>query len=218
MKKFKHLVVHLFLVIILVCSSNNITFAAETNSNAGFSATLEIISYPYSFERINSDNLGQGHSFIVVRNFNAYSIRVGHYSVPAKKSVTVSVFDNRKNHSGIWYNIESYAASEINNTQIAKLSKGITQNELNTLNTFLNSNDYYNLFSHNCTSFSVGCWNSVSPATLSANTPTTLYQNIKKNSSCLTNANLPYLPISSIAYQTPSSVCYDTSGAYPKKS
>lgn len=191
-------------------------YAQQPYSNAEFAVSLDIISY--NSPVLTSDGSGNGHSFIVVHNFNSYAIQVGHMRVPSNESVTVSVFDNRANHKGVWYNIEGYHASAIENASPARLSTGLSQEELNTLNSYINNYDYYSLASNNCSQFSKRCWNAVSDVKLSGGIPTLLRNSIVSHGGSTSGVDVPNKSISSIAYQTSTSVKSDSSGAYDSSS
>lgn len=185
--------------------------AQETYANTVYAVYLDIVSYSSSV--LTSEGSGNGHSFIVVHNSNAYAITVGHMRVPARSSVTVSVFDNRAAHKGVWYNIEGYCSSAIEGVSPARLSTGLSETELNTLNSYINNYDYYSYTSNNCSQFSKRCWNAVSDVQLSGGAPTLLRASILANGGSTSGVDIPSKSISSIAYQTSTSIVYDKSGA-----
>lgn len=67
--------------------------------------------------------------------------------------------------------------------------------------------------SNNCAHFSKRCWNAVSDITLNGGTPLALRMSIKENGGQTSGIDVPSKSISDIAYQTDTSIVYDTSGA-----
>ena len=187
--------------------------AQEPYANTVYAVYLDIISYPADILSSSANGSASGHSFIVVHNSNSYSIKVGHMTVPSRSAVTISTFGNRTAHKGVWYNVEGYYSSVIEAEDIAKLSTGITQAELTTLNYYINNYDAYEMITNNCSHFSMRCWNAVSDITLTGGTPLILYNSIKAQGGVTSGIDVPSKTISNIAYQTSTSIVYDSSGA-----
>ena len=146
------------------------------------------------------------HSFLVVHNLTSSNIVVGHYTVPANKSVTIGTFGNISQHKGIWYNVEGvYSVSKH-----VSVAKYISSSQLNTMNNKINSNDTWELLK-NCSSFASKVWNSISSTSVSAGavpTPSTLAASIKSkfSSSYVTNRSIPTKTKNDICYHSSSGV------------
>lgn len=205
-------IVAIFLGLSLCFSSVTAVYAQTPYANAVYSVSLDIVSYP-SGVLTSNNNSETGHSFLVVRNYNSYSIRVGHMSVPAGGTVTVSVFGNRSAHQGVWYNIEGCYSSGINSSNAIRLTTVLTESKLATLNNYINNYDYYDLFDNNCALFSVRCWNAVSDVDLTGTIPIDLWYSIYGTYDFNTNTSVPSKTIYDVAYQTSNSIEYDESGA-----
>lgn len=213
--KFSKRILSLFVSItMLIIISVNVmpAYADEKNEpKISFSASLQIVSCPGAVNSASGSGI-LGHSFLIVKNIGVSTITVGHMSVPVGQSITIGTFNNRKNHKGIWYNIEGY--NGINATCYG-LTTGLTGSQLNTFNNTLNNNDTWTV-TKNCSYFAKTVWNSVnSPDTLSGTNPLSLANSIKKKSGYITNPSIPKKGINTIARQTANGIVYDSSGASP---
>lgn len=102
---------------------------------------------------------------------------------------------NKSEHTGLWYNLESYFISK-NSAYGNRVSLrvDITQSNLTTLNTHMVGYDKWSA-TNNCSSFAVSSWNKICSTTLSAgviNTPKNLANSIKSVSGYSTGFSVPY--------------------------
>lgn len=122
--------------------------------------------------------LGDNHSFIMVENYQSSSLRIGHYNVGGNRKVTLGTWGNIKQHTGLWYNLESVypMASHVS------AGKELTASDVVKLNNAINSFDKWSPLT-NCSSFATHVWNKVAVTQLSAglvNTPSNLAKSIKE--------------------------------------
>lgn len=156
--------------------------------NTKDSSYLAIVSI-YAFDGNSASSSSSflnfsGHAFITVENLTSNTIKVGIMNANAYETVTLGTWGNKSDHKGLWYNLESYFANKGEYNGRVSLSRYTTSNELDTLNSYINSHDSWSALSY-CSSFSAGAWNSISQDKLSAgliNTPSNLKGNIKKKS------------------------------------
>lgn len=148
------------------------------------------------------------HSFLVVKNLSSSTIKVGHFDVESKSSVTLGTWGSIKEHKGIWYNLEGYVGIADN----VSVSMNLTETQLTTLNSTINKNDSWALLS-NCSTFASKVWNSVSSTKVSAgliNTPGNLADSIKSKfaDTYESNRTRPSKKSSDLAYQTSTGVTF----------
>lgn len=166
---------------------------------------VDIVSYPGGFSA-PAQSSSNGHSFLLIHNYSYYPITIGHMTVGVGDYITNGTFDNRSAHHGIWYNIEAYAINAVKQTTYARMSYGLTsQSQVDTLNSTINSCDYYSyvpLFT--CSSFARQCWNSVAPSSMqvSGNTPLLLKSSILSHGGVSSGLTDSPKADSTIAYQT----------------
>lgn len=126
-----------------------------------------------------------GHAFLLFRNISSSKIKIGGLNVNIGDDITFGTWGNKSQHTGIWYNLESYFVNEQNAyTNRVSLSVNVTSSDIEKINTYISENDKWSVFS-NCSSFAVGVWNMISSTKLSAgspNTPTSLRGSIMKQS------------------------------------
>ena len=95
----------------------------------------------------------------------------GAFFIPKSNRGKSVSYTHLSQHTGIWYNLESYFA---NNASAygnrVSLSMSVTQSNIDTINDIISKNDKWSL-TNNCSSFAVKVWNSVSSKTLSAGIP-----------------------------------------------
>ncbi len=139
-----------------------------------------------------------GHAFITVKNNSGSNISVGKLSgIQPNKTVSVGTWGNKSEHTGLWYDLESYFVNQGAYSGRVSASYIMNSSELSTLNSTITNGDYWSLLS-NCSTFAKNAWNSVVPSSydLSAgypNTPASLASSIQSvfpNYS--TNASIPY--------------------------
>ena len=132
--------------------------------------------------------------------------------VPAESSITIGTFGNRSTHIGIWYNIEGYNQDSYNGLAA---SYSIPYSDITVLNSTINSNDEYDGWTDNCTTFACDVWNAVVPDAyhVSGYYPADLENSINDLSFSTTSYTIPQKNINEIAYQTTTSIGYSTLGA-----
>ena len=104
-----------------------------------------------------------GHVWIYVENLTSKPIKVGAYTVPAKKGVSVGTFGpTRYDGYGIYYNVESYCQTEYGMTGLSSMTEDLTADELAVVhNGILNYRNSWGVFT-NCIAFATRIWNLVS--------------------------------------------------------
>ena len=190
MKKAKRLICFLLSVIMALSMSVSV-FAAEAPPAA--STTVGTLTIFSSNDGGNSSWDTSGHAFIAFKNSSSSSVTVGGLNVGAGHEITIGTWGNKSQHTGIWYNLESYFAN--NNSAYGNrvsLSMSVTQSDIDTINSIISKNDKWSL-TNNCSWFAVKVWNSVSSKTLSAgtpNTPTSLMSSIKSKTGYQTGRSI----------------------------
>ena len=143
MKKHFKKLVSLVLSLIMVVGMSVTTFAAEVQPAATTVGTLTIFS---SNDGGSSSWDTSGHAFIAFKNSSSSSIRVGGLNVGAGHEITFGTWGNKSQHTGIWYNLESYFA---NNASAygnrVSLSMSVTQSNIDTINDIISKNDKWSL-------------------------------------------------------------------------
>lgn len=135
------------------------------------------------------------HAWITVSNISNSTITVGKFNVAAGKTMALGTWGNKAEHTGLWYNLESYLISK-NSAYGGRVSLrvDITQANLTTLNKHMVGYDKWSITT-NCSSFAVSSWNKVCSTTLSAgviNTPKNLANSIKAVSGYSTGHSVPH--------------------------
>lgn len=180
--------------------------------------TITIVSYTPRFgEPDSSGGSIFGHAFILFYNYSSIPVTVGHMLVLPGDYVSVGIFDkksapNEKN-AGVWYNAEAYAITRVKEKDYVAASYDLTERQIATLSNYINSNSSYSYANYTCASFAIGCWNTIVPSRYQLSTttlPDILMHEIQDLS--LPDAPLPPTdkPKSTIAYQTPTGVAYDS--------
>lgn len=123
------------------------------------------------------------HAWITVSNVFFTDIIVGKFIVPKGQTMALGTWGNKSEHTGLWYNLESYMIrqNDAYNDRVS-LRVDITEDTLSSLNTTIIGYDKWSL-TNNCSSFAVTCWNQVCTEKLSAgviNTPKNLANSIKE--------------------------------------
>ena len=107
-------------------------------------------------------------------------------TVPVGESITIGTYSNRKNHNGIWYNIEGYTGM---NGTCYSLTTGLTGSQVATLRDTINAHDS---LTKNCSYFAKTVWNSVNTGCkLSGSNPRALADSIKKVNGYSTKVTIP---------------------------
>lgn len=114
-----------------------------------------------------------GHAFISVRNVSDHELNVGGLLIAPGTEMTFGTRGNRKEHAGIWYNLEGYYKYYLSSSYYQNLygiQTSLDQTQLDVLNRNLASADHWSAY-YNCAAFTEGIWNSVCADTLSAGRP-----------------------------------------------
>jgi hypothetical protein len=154
-------------------------------SNAQVNASLQTTPTPvvaelsiYADSGSSSSWSTDGHAWITIKNISSSNITVGYFgNIAPNKMMSLGTWGNKNEHTGLWYDLESYFYSNINAFTTSKsISMSINATQLNTVNSYILNHDSWSVL-NNCSSFACGLWNSVSSTQLSAgipNTPTSL--------------------------------------------
>ena len=210
----KRIIKRIFVVIlsvIFVCSFSTYAYASEkVQPTISFCATLKIVSCPNASNSSKANSGILGHSFLIVENIGVSTFKIGHMTVPVGESITVGTYSNRKNHNGIWYNIEGYTGM---NGTCYSLTTGLTGSQVATLRDTINAHDSWSL-TKNCSYFAKTVWNSVNTGCkLSGSNPKALADSIKKVNGYSTKVTIPKKSINNIARHTKDGIVYDKTGA-----
>lgn len=169
---------------------NNITSLSSSN--------VALVTITSSTSSAGSSFSVDGHAWITVKNVSSSNITVGKLSqIAPNKSVTIGTWGNKSEHTGIWYNLEPYIKTQLDSDAYstrASLSMYVDSEGLTDVTNYIKNNDTWTT-THNCTSFAMGLWNSISSTTLSNgtfNTPLALYNSIKAQSGYTTNSPISW--------------------------
>lgn len=176
-------------------------------TKSGISAATTRSLTPVAILTVFADSTGgssgyvSGHAFITVKNVSGSSITIGKLSgIANNKTVSLGTWGNKYEHTGLWYNLESYFVYNYGSWSNRKsVSYILTASELSDLNTYVTYNDSWSYLSP-CSSFAAAAWNSAVDAgySLSAGYPSTP-ANLKSD----IMSSFPY------SYQTGASVPWD---------
>lgn len=133
----------------------------------GSVAVLRI--YTMSDDKGDASINASGHAFVSVTNVSDSDIAVGGLLIAPGKSLTIGTRGNRNEHSGIWYELESYYMYYIPDYyyHLYAMQTSLDADQLDTMNQNLAKADHWSAV-YNCSAFSTGLWNSVCSDTLSA--------------------------------------------------
>lgn len=141
-----------------------------TNYNT---VTITIYSYTQSYNYVNNTMLDKpGHSFITLTNNYSWPLELPYYTIGPFSTASIGLWSgtndsssssgslgssNAPGYSGIYFNREAYIFSHSENMldcyqYTFEFSRSEFLND-KTLNFFKNNNDYYDLFSFNCSCF-----------------------------------------------------------------
>ncbi|MBO5936218.1 MAG: hypothetical protein J6V06_06730 [Clostridia bacterium] len=95
-------ILSLILVVIMCFSTASMAIAAEPSANGDDKIVANF--YIYVME---TDIHPIGHMWVYMENLTNKPMKVGYYTIPAKKGMSVGVFA-RKDGFGIYYNVEAY--------------------------------------------------------------------------------------------------------------
>lgn len=95
-------ILSLILVVIMCFSTSSMAFAAQPTSGGDDKIVANF--YIYVME---TDIHPIGHMWVYMENLTNKPMKVGYYTIPAKKGMSVGVFA-RKDGFGIYYNVEAY--------------------------------------------------------------------------------------------------------------
>lgn len=136
----------------------------------GSVAVLRI--YTMSDDKGDASINASGHAFVSVTNVSDSDIAVGGLLIAPGKSLTIGTRGNRNEHSGIWYELESYYMYYIPDYyyHLYAIQTSLDADQLAVLNRGLSRADHWSAY-YNCSAFSEAVWNSVCADTLSAGRP-----------------------------------------------
>ncbi len=171
--------------------------------NGDFDLINKVSSATVATMRIFAINSGggssfntSGHAFLSIKNVSQSSILVGGLSVGPGKTITVGTWGNKKEHTGLWYNLEGYFQKTSNAyVNAVSLRVNLSPNLLSTVSKNIKNSDSWSLLS-NCSTFATKVWNSVCSTKVNAgfpNTPAATVQSIKSYSNLYsTGVSIPY--------------------------
>ena len=107
---------------------------------------------------VNTD----GHAFLCIRNVSDHDLEVGGQLIAPGTGVTVSTRGNRPEHTGIWYNLESYYMYYLPDFYPNRRSMqvSLSEEQLATVNAALAASDKWSAL-NNCIAFVSAVWNTV---------------------------------------------------------
>lgn len=133
-----------------------------------------------------------GHAFISIRNNSMISLSGGYMPIKPLEEITIGNWGNLSQHSGVWYNLESYRANEFTSNVTVSCTFGIAS--LGSVNTYIiNQNDGWSI-SNNCATFAAGVWSIVSNDSLNVGffSPVAdLYASVSSKSYCVDDLSVP---------------------------
>lgn len=186
------------LVLCLACfSCCFVTASADTATTAEAVTPIGVLTI-HSAPRFSNSQGGSssspgmdaGHAFLSLKNTTWQSIRLGGINVAPGVEYTIGLWA-LNDHSGIWYNMESYAINHKEKMpNRVSLSMYIYSDDLEIINSYIDSHDAWTPIS-NCSAFARLIWNSVSDIQLTGNTPSGLADSIKSKSEHKTNRSVP---------------------------
>ena len=119
----------------------------------GSVATLRI--YTMSDDKGDASINASGHAFVSVTNVSDRDINVGGLLIAPGKAVTIGTRGNRSEHSGIWYDLESYYMYYIPDYyyHLYAMQTSLDAGQLEVLNRGLRRADHWSAC-YNCSAFS----------------------------------------------------------------
>ncbi|MFM7270771.1 MAG: hypothetical protein ACKO2C_03955 [Actinomycetes bacterium] len=107
----------------------------------------------------------EGHAFLAVKNLSSKPITVGRLTgIKPAETVTLGTWGNKPEHTGLWYNLESwFVHSDGAFGGAVSLSRTLSGQDLTNFNSFVSRHDAWNVI-NNCSTFASEAWNAVSPA------------------------------------------------------
>ena len=122
-------------------------------------AKLSIVSFDGASESVLG-LMNLGHAFVVIENNSSEDMIVGKYNLKSGRAVTIGTWSIAE-HFGIWYNVENNYIEYCNKYDgRVSLSKEISIDDLNKINTFISTNDRWGVLK-NCGYFATNLWNTV---------------------------------------------------------
>ena len=144
-------IISLLLVLVICLSSSSMAFAAEKSSND------EIVANYYIYVMV-TDIHPIGHMWVYLENLTNKPMKVGYYTVPAKKGVSVGVFA-RKDGFGIYYNVEAYTQTVYGMENQMCLKEQLTADKVKDVSdALINAANHWDPI-FNCTYFAFKIWN-----------------------------------------------------------
>lgn len=227
---FKRLVIFV-MALVMVFSMSAMTYAADNNLTTDVTESadnqiqprIDFVATMRIFSTTTVDPL-KSHAWIQIVNTSSQNITVGRLQVAPNDSVTLGTYGNRPAHTGLWYNIESYAVNNSGSKDYTWMRSNIvkttalTSTELLAVNSKINSSDSWTTLANNCSNFALKVWNAGPGTKLNVSgypTPYGLANAMKAagNYESGKNSYMPYKSASQIYRQTSGGIVQDSSGA-----
>ena len=148
--------------------------AVQTYGDAPADGAVALLRlYSRAEDRGDASLNTSGHAFVSVRNVSDHDLEVGGLLIAPGTEMTFGTRGNRKEHAGIWYNLEGYykyylAGSYYQNLYGVQTS--LDQAQLDIVNQNLAISDHWSAY-YNCAAFAEGMWNAVCANSPSAGRP-----------------------------------------------
>lgn len=174
MKNLKKLFATMLCLVTVLCTTAT-AFAAEAkpeSATASDPVVAEVTIFSTADPKGSSSLVNDsGHSFISVKNISSSTIGVGKMNVGLGYEITLGTWGNIKQHTGVWYNIESYVMNNIGSYDyLVSLTTTITHSKLDLLNVAIVYTNGWSIGAL-CSPAAAKLWNTVSDTKLSDGTP-----------------------------------------------
>lgn len=153
---------HIILLLLSLVTPLTIQTNSLANERSYSARAAEVTLFSVYMTSSFSSGSFFGHSFIQIKNLYMNNVSIGGISTDYNETITLGTWQNQSGHQGIWYNLESYFYHKtIQNSDYngrVSISEYISSEELDDLNSLIDSKDYWNIL-YNCSSFASDCWN-----------------------------------------------------------
>ncbi len=199
MKKLKKLVAAMLCLVTVLCTTAT-AFAAEAPM-ASIAASDPVVGELTIFSASTPGYEGSsglntsGHAFVSFKNTTDNTIKIGGMNVGPGFEITMGTWGNLEQHTGTWYNYESYRINVKGDySNRASVTTDVKESQLWLLNSTIDYNDTW-AYTRNCTAFAIAVWNSVSSDSFSVkliSTPDDLRNEIMERSGYETGREVQY--------------------------